>query len=139
MYSSEQLGDLLIAINKELKTKIERELKFYGIGMGQLHILMLFYAHSGETFSQNDIVKLLNIDKGNISRSIMKLQDKEYLEQVPTNSKTYRLSEQGIVLKTEIMSKFNTLHQAMILDIGQNELKQTVLTLSQILKNLEVF
>lgn len=138
MYLPEQLGDLIIAINKELKTRIERDLKSYGIGMGQLQILMLFYAHTGQTFSQNDLVKLLNIDKGNISRSVTKLLDKTYLEQDSKNSRVYRLSDQGKLLKREIMTKFNTLHQSITLGIEQQELKQTVLTLSQILKNLEV-
>lgn len=138
MYLPEQLGDLIIAINKELKTKIEHDLKSYGIGMGQLQILMLFYANTDQTFSQNDLVKLLNIDKGNISRSVTKLLDKAYLEQDSKNSRVYRLSDEGNLLKREIMTKFNTLHQSMTLGIGQQELNQTVLTLSQILKNLEV-
>lgn len=138
VYSNEQLGDLLIAINKEIKTKIERDLKSYGIGMGQLQILMLFYANIDQTFSQNDISKRLNIDKGNISRSIVKLINKGYLEQDSANPRIYRLSDEGTALKTEIMIKFNELHQSMTIGIGEQDLKNTVLTLSQILKNLEV-
>lgn len=138
MHSPEQLGDLLIAINKELKTKVEHDLKSYGLGMGQLNILMFFYAHTGQTFSQNDLVKLLNIDKGNISRSMVKLLNKGYISQNSKNSRLYGLSDQGILLKSEIITKFNSLHQAMTLGIGQLELNQTVATLSQILKNLEV-
>lgn len=138
MYSTKQLGDLLIAINKELKTKVERDLKAYGLGMGQLQILMIFYSHMGQSFSQNDLSKLLNVDKGNISRSIVKLLNKEYLINDSKSSRFYRLSDQGILLKTEIITKFASLHQSMTLGIDQEELNQTVLTLSQILKNLEV-
>lgn len=44
------------------------------------------------TFSQNDVVKILKVDKGNVSRSISKLIEKKYLEQDSNNSRVFRLS-----------------------------------------------
>jgi DNA-binding MarR family transcriptional regulator len=136
-HSPEQLGDLIVAIYKELKAKTEKSLKSYGIGMGQLQILMLLYAHPDSSFSQNELVKLLNIDKGNISRNIKKLIDKRYLEQVPEHSKMYQLSAQGKMIKGEIMTTFMALHQTMTEGLSIDELTQTVLMLSKISLNLE--
>ncbi|MDW7661128.1 MAG: MarR family transcriptional regulator [Bacillota bacterium] len=136
-YSPEQLGDLIIAIYKELKTKTEKDLQAYGIGMGQLHILMLFYAHHGSHFSQNDLVRSLNIDKGNISRNVKKLMDKNYLEQVPNHSKSYQLSAQGKQLKIDIMSTFISLHKSMTEGIEISEQEQTMRILRKIHTNLE--
>lgn len=136
-HSPEQLGDLVVGIYKELKAKTEKSLKSYGIGMGQLQILMLFYAHPNSSYSQNELVKLLNIDKGNISRNIKKLMDKAYLEQVPEHSKMYQLSAQGKIIKSEIMMTFMSLHQAMTEGLSRDELKETVLILSKISINLE--
>ena len=136
-HSPEQFGDLVVAIYKELKTRTEKDLKPYGIGMGQLQILMLFYAYPSDSFSQNDLVKLLKIDKGNISRNARKLIEKGYLEKVTEGSKTYQLSSQGEMIKREIMNTFVSLHKSMTEGIEQHELKQTVLILSKISQNLE--
>ncbi|MCD4712855.1 MAG: MarR family transcriptional regulator [Clostridiales bacterium] len=136
-YTPEQLGDLIIAIYKEMKTKTEKDLQAYGIGMGQLHILMLFYARHDSHFSQNELVRLLDIDKGNISRNVKKLMDKNYLEQVPNHSKFYQLSAQGKQLKIDIMSTFISLHKSMTEGIEISEQEQTMRILRKIHTNLE--
>jgi DNA-binding MarR family transcriptional regulator len=137
MMNNQQLGDLLIEINKNLKIKVERDFKKYGIGMGQLQILMVFYASPERRFSQNDLVKVLNVDKGNISRSVMKLQEKTYLSQSESGSKFYSLTESGMKLKSDIMANFIGLNHAMTIDIDASELIQIIMTLKKISKNLE--
>lgn len=136
-HSPEQFGDLVVAVYKEMKAKTEKDLKSYGLGMGQLQILMLFYEYPNRSFSQNDLVRLLNIDKGNISRNVKKLMDKDYLEQATEHSKMVKLSAQGIMIKKEIMTAFISLHQSMTEGISEHELKKAVLILSKISKNLE--
>jgi len=96
------------------------------------------YADLERSFAQKDFVELLKIDKGNSSRNINKLVDKDYLEHVAKDSKKHQLSTQGKLLKKEIMTTFNSLHQSMTSGISHNELEQSVLTLSKISKNLEV-
>ena len=81
MNSHDKLGDLVIEIYKSLKTKVERDLKEYEIGMGQLQILMVFFSETERSLTQNELVKALGVDKGNISRSILKLSAKGYVEQ----------------------------------------------------------
>lgn len=134
---TEQFGDLVVAIYKDMKTKTEKELKPLGIGMGQLHILMLYYAYPNSSFSQNDFIKLLNIDKGNISRNVKKLLDKGYLVQITEPSKIYKLSIQGEMIKSEILTAFVSLHQSMTEGIDQHELEQVIPILSKISKNMK--
>lgn len=137
MNSTKQLGDLIIRINKVLNLTVERELKPYGIGMGQLQILMLFFAGTKGTFSQTELVKILDVDKGNISRNVMKLLDKAYLEQDPDHIRAYRLSNRGSLLKAEIVTSFVKIHDSMTFGIKVDELNQALITLSKISKNLE--
>lgn len=136
MNSTDKLGDLLIVVYKNLKTKVERDLKDYGIGMGQLQILMVFFRDIEGSHSQNDLVKVLGVDKGNISRSILKLSAKGYIEQVE-QKKVYGLSEKGKLLKSEIMSSFIDMNNVMTSEIASIQIDQTIKTLNKINENLE--
>lgn len=137
MKSKKQFGDLIIGIDKQIKTNIERDLKQYGIGIGLLQILLYLFANGDKPFSQIDLVKFLKIDKGNISRSIAKLIDRDYLEQDPENLKSYKLSKKGILLQDVIISKFTNLNRAMMIGIDEADLNTTMNTLSLVMKNLE--
>lgn len=137
MNRPDQLGDLLVNINKEIKTKIERDLKSYGIGMGQLQILMLFYANPHKTFSQNEVSNMLNVDKGNISRSMIKLQANAFLIRNSENSREYLLTEKGKDSKSDLMSKFKKLNDLMTFGLDSQELNQVIFTLKKIALNLE--
>ena len=136
MNCTDKLGDLVIGVYKNLKTKVERDLKEYEIGMGQLQILMVFFNEIEGSLTQNELVKVLGVDKGNISRSLLKLSAKGYLEQVE-GKKLYRLSEKGKHLKSEIISIFININSSMIHEIESMQIDQTIQTLNKINKNLE--
>jgi DNA-binding MarR family transcriptional regulator len=136
MNCTDKLGDLVIEVYKNLKTKVERDLKEYEIGMGQLQILMVFFNEIEGSLTQNELVKVLGVDKGNISRSLLKLSAKGYLEQVE-GKKLYRLSEKGKHLKAEIISIFININSSMIHEIESMQIDQTIQTLNKINKNLE--
>lgn len=137
MKSTKQLGDLIIGIDKKIKTNIERDLKQYGIGIGLLQILLYLFANNDKQFSQIEIVKFLKTDKGNISRSIGKLIDRDYLDQDPENLKLYKLSKKGVLLQDVIISKFSELNRAMMIGIDETDLNTTINTLNRVMKNLE--
>jgi DNA-binding MarR family transcriptional regulator len=137
MNSRKQFGDLIIGIDKQIKMNIERDLKQYEIGIGLLQILLYLFSNADQSVSQIDLVKFLKIDKGNISRSIAKLIDRDYLEQDPKNPKTYKLSKKGIQLQDVIISKFTNLNQTMMKGINEADLNTTINTLSIVMKNLE--
>ena len=133
----EQLGDLLILIHKNLKTQLERELKEYEIGMGQLQVLMVFYSNKQAMLTQSELAKEIDVDKGNVSRSVEKLLAKEYIVKAPSNGKQYILSEKGVKLKSELISKFIKLDSIMTRGINQEEQKHLINILSNISRNLE--
>ena len=133
----EQLGDLLILIHKNLKTQLERELKEYEIGMGQLQVLMVFYSNKQAMLTQSELAKEIDVDKGNVSRSVEKLLAKEYIVKAPSNGKQYMLSEKGVKLKSELISKFIKLDSIMTRGIDQEEQKHLINILSNISRNLE--
>lgn len=137
MKSTKQLGDLIIGIDKEIKTNIERELKEYGIGIGLLQILLYLFSKGDKPFSQIELVKFLKIDKGNISRSITKLIDRDYIEENPRNSKSYQLSKMGLQLQDVIIFKFSKLNQSMMMGIDETDLNTTINTLNIVMRNLE--
>ncbi len=134
---TEKLGDLVMNIYKNLKTKIERDLKHYDIGMGQMQILMTFFNDIENTLTQNDLVKLVGVDKGNISRSVLKLLEKGYIEQSDINKKGYRLTGKGVNLKSEIVPIFINLNALITKDIDPSDINQTLITLTKISENLE--
>lgn len=134
---TEKLGDLVMNIYKNLKTKIERDLKHYDIGMGQMQILMTFFNDIENTLTQNDLVKLVGVDKGNISRSVLKLLEKGYIEQSDINKKGYRLTTKGVNLKSEIVPIFINLNALITKDIDPSDINQTLITLTKISENLE--
>jgi DNA-binding MarR family transcriptional regulator len=137
MNSKKQFGDLIIGIDKQIKMNIERDLKQYEIGIGLLQILLYLFSNADQSVSQIDLVKFLKIDKGNISRSIAKLIDRDYLEQDPNHPKTYKLSKKGLQLQDVIISKFTNLNQTMMMGINEADLNTTINTLSIVMKNLE--
>lgn len=134
---TEKLGDLVMNIYKNLKTKIERDLKHYDIGMGQMQILMTFFNDIENTLTQNDLVKLVGVDKGNISRSVLKLLEKGYIEQSDINKKGYCLTAKGVNLKSEIVPIFINLNALITKDIDPSDINQTLITLTKISENLE--
>lgn len=136
MYNPDKLGDLIIVVYKNLKTKVERDLKKYEIGMGQLQILLVFFNEIERAFTQNELVKALGVDKGNISRSLLKLTAKGYLEQMD-GKKLYKLSELGKQLKAEIISIFIDIDASMTSGIEPIQIDQTIQTLYKINKNIE--
>lgn len=136
MNNTDKLGDLIIVIYKNLKTKVEKDLKIYEIGMGQLQILMVFFDEIEKSFTQNDLVRVIGVDKGNISRSLLKLSSKGYLELVE-GKKYYRLSDKGKQLKTEIISIFVNINSLMVNETQPMQVDQTIKILYKISKNLE--
>ncbi len=134
---NEKLGDLIMTIYKNLKTKIERDLKVYDIGMGQMQILMFFFGHVDSEITQSDLVKHLGVDKGNVSRSTVKLVEKGYIERSNKNQKSYRLTEEGVNLKSEIIPIFIQINEVITGDVASSEMNQTLMTLTKISKKLE--
>jgi len=134
---NENLGDLIMLIYKDLKTVMERELKKYDIGMGQMQILMFFFRDIESVFTQNELVKHLGVDKGNISRSMAKLLEKGYIEQLEDNKKIFRLSRKGVDLKVEIIPVLIRINNSITENIEYTDMNKTLSTLLKVSEKLE--
>lgn len=130
----ENFGDLIMLIYKDLKTVLERKLKKYDIGMGQMQVLMCFFRDTDVVFTQNELVKYLGVDKGNISRSMTKLIEKGYLIQLKDKKKSFQLTGNGIALKIEIIPILIQIDNLITENI---DMKETLITLSKIAEKLE--
>ncbi|MGB3368011.1 MAG: MarR family transcriptional regulator [Acidaminobacteraceae bacterium] len=136
-YKTEQIADLFFEVTKHLKRITEKSLKEYGIGIGQLQVLLVFYRNPSKVLNQQDLVRELNVDKGNISRNIAKLFDKGFVEHTENNSRNYILSQEGIKIKGMLMNFFIDTHKKMIEGITDDELLTTLSCLLRISSNLE--
>jgi DNA-binding MarR family transcriptional regulator len=126
-----------MVLARHIKTLTENKLKNYGIGTGQLQLLMLFYQSGSEPLSQGDIVDALKIDKANVSRNVQKLVEKKWIETLPENLKKYSLTNQGKSLKSELGGFFRTTHGEMVRDIEEEALVEVMETLHKMISNLE--
>ncbi len=137
IYKIEQIADVLFEITKNLKKMTEKSLKDYGIGIGQLQVLLMFYREPNQLLSQNDLVRALKVDKGNISRNVANLMGKGFIVLSLDKSRHYRLSQDGLKMKDIVMSYFINTHHKMIKGIGEDELMTTLLCLLKMNENLE--
>jgi len=134
---TEQIGDALFTVTRSLKALTEKELKPLGLGTGQLQILMQFYAGEATRFTQNGLVAILQIDKGNVSRNIAKLVEKKYLRMREDGSRNYELTAEGALLKRELVLFLKKIHRTMVEGLSPEELHATMKGLSRISMNLE--
>lgn len=136
-FQSEPIGDLIFSIHKELKRTLERNLKPYEIGIGQLQILLMFYSDMEKSYTQREITLALGVDKGNISRSLQKLMEKNFITFCEDDTRAYRLTKAGMDLKSAISNEFFTIHEKMCDGLDIQALKTTSQTLSSIQERLE--
>lgn len=133
------IGDLIIFLAKQLKTESEKKLKSFDLGIGQLQVLLLFYEIKPQAMTQSSIAKTLQIDKGNVSRLVKKLINKDYLAiAVPGKIKNELiLTETGLNMKQEILSSFRAIYQEMTNGISQEELEMIESVMNKMKTNME--
>lgn len=136
MNAQQNIGDLIIFINKELKAITEKDLRQFDIGMGQLHILMLYYQDLDNKMGQSDMVRLLGIDKGNVSRNVSKLIKKGYLIQDEETSQI-QLTDSGKSIRIEILKVFKEINEKMLKSIPNELIESTYEVLKSMKENME--
>lgn len=131
------IADQIMLLARQIKALTENKLKNYGIGTGQLQLLMLFYQNDSKSLSQGDMVDALKIDKANVSRNVQKLVEKKWIQPLPKNLKRYTLTDQGRTLKKELGDFFVSTHVYMVKGLDDEILDQAKLTLQKMIANLE--
>lgn len=128
------IADQIFALSKLLKQLTEATLKPYGLGTGQLQILLLFY-RSDSGLSQAQIVSTLGVDKANVSRSLTKLLERGYL--MRQGSKLLVLSPSGQALKTTLIPFFQETQGCMTQGIAPRHLTITADTLEAMIASIQ--
>ena len=133
------IGDLIIFLAKQMKTESEKKLKPFDLGIGQLQVLLLFYEIKPQIMTQSSIAKTLQIDKGNVSRLVKKLINKNYLAiAAPGKARNELiLTETGLNMKQEILSTFRAIYQEMTHGLSQEELEMLESVMKKMKTNME--
>jgi DNA-binding MarR family transcriptional regulator len=78
-------------INKNGLVYLANRLKKFNIGSGQLPLLMLLY-HK-DSLNQEELSRLLNMDKGATTKAVIKLLKEKYIERKtdPVDKRMYRI------------------------------------------------
>ena len=93
----ESIGRWISLLHREAGITIGNRLKQFDIGGGQHHILMILYHEDG--LIQDEIARLVCVDKATVGRAVKKLQEKGFLvrEQDVNDKRAHRihLTEKG--------------------------------------------
>ncbi len=141
MKKYEPIGDLIYFISKELKTRLDEELKDRNLGQGQILTLMtLFRLKEKDEIDQDVLSKEMGINKANTSRNLAKLKQNGFIEinQNPTDQRR----KQVVLTPKAYEEMFNLekilkeIHKEMIKDLDEESLTNTLKTLNKMKNNL---
>ena len=135
----ELFGKTLSHISKKMHMYLNKNLEKYGISKGQIHFLLLLYK-KGNGLTQEQISKLLDIDKANTTRALKKLIENGYVEKRrdEKDKRIFRvyLTQKSLQLKPKIKEVLIELEKKLTIGISQKELEQALSTLKKVDKNL---
>lgn len=141
MKKYEPLGDLIYFISKELKSRMDESLKDRNLGQGQLLTLMtLFKLKNYDEITQEDLAKVMGINKANTSRNLAKLKESGFI--VINQSKDDQ-RKKNIELTNKAFEEFlylekimREIHNEMISGLDSDSLDSTLSTLIKMKENL---
>jgi len=97
----ESIGRYLSCLYRHTRMYLDRQLRDYGLGYGSLSFLMTLFRNDG--IHQEELSRILNIDKATTARAIKRLMSLGYVirKQDPKDRRAYRLhlTEKGLSLK----------------------------------------
>lgn len=142
MKKYEPIGDLIYFISKELKSRMDEALKDRNLGQGQLLTLMaLFRLKDYDEINQEELSKMMGINKANTSRNLTKLKQGEFIKinqsEEDQRKKNIELTEKAFEEFLYLEKIMKKLHNEMILGLDKKSLDYTLDALLKIKENLE--
>ncbi|MBU5227201.1 MarR family transcriptional regulator [Clostridium senegalense] len=136
-----EIGDLIYFISKETKTRMDEGVKENKLGQGQmLTIMNLMKLKDNIPISQELLAENMGINKGNISRNLMKLSENGFIDIIQDNDDKRK---KNIILKDTFFNEFieiskvlEDIFKDMIKNIREEELLITLKALKQMKNNL---
>lgn len=141
MKKYEPIGDLIYFISKELKTRLDEELKDRNLGQGQILTLMtLFRLKEKDEIDQDVLSKEMGINKANTSRNLAKLKQNGFIEinqnPIDQRRKQVVLTPKAYEEMFNIEKILKEIHKEMIKDLDEESLTNTLNTLNKMKNNL---
>ncbi|GAA0116018.1 MULTISPECIES: MarR family winged helix-turn-helix transcriptional regulator [Clostridium] len=136
-----EIGDLIYFISKETKTRMDEGVKENKLGQGQmLTIMNLMKLKDNIPISQELLAENMGINKGNISRNLMKLSENGFIDIIQDNDDKRK---KNIILKDTFFNEFieiskvlEDIFKDMIKNIREEDLLITLKALKQMKNNL---
>lgn len=100
----DSMGRWISLLHREARITIGNQLKQYNIGRGQHHVLMILYQQDG--LIQDEIARLVCVDKATIGRAVKKLEARGFLVKLQDakDKRAHRiyLTEKGRSMETTL-------------------------------------
>lgn len=130
----ESIGRYISIIARNMHYFISKKVEKYNIGRGQIPILTVLYHHEG--ISQDELRKILRMDKIMIAKGVRNLVEQGYIRK-ETDEKDKRIrrlyvTNKGLEIKSEIMNLF--IQTTSILSDGLTEEENIIVR--QLLKKM---
>ena len=123
MKPKESIGRWISLIYRQGQIHIGKELQVYNIGSGQFPFLTVLYDEDG--LSQEEISRILNVDKATAGRDIKRLAEEGYVERKrnPEDRRAYKifLTEKGKKVKPVIIRVLSSWTSILSSDFTEEE------------------
>lgn len=89
--SSKTIGEYIALIHRHNQTYMKHKTESLNLGYGQY--IFILYLLKCDGISQNDLAKILSLDKGTIARSLKKLEETGYIQRKtdPNDKRVHRV------------------------------------------------
>ena len=133
----ESFGHWIARLYRSSQTYVATKLAAYGIGRGQHSYMLLLYQQDGIT--QDYISKALYTDKASVTRALVRLERRGYIERrKDTNdgrNKSVYLTDKARNVKSQVLSVVTSLTYALAEGFSDQEKQQTITMLKHMAEN----
>jgi len=133
----ESFGHWIARLYRSSQTYVANQLASFGIGRGQHSYMLLLYQQDGIT--QDYIAKALYTDKASVTRALVRLERRGYIERrkdtIDGRNKSVYLTDKARNVKSQVLSVVTSLTNALAEGFSDREKKQTISMLKHMAEN----
>ncbi|WP_050613695.1 MarR family winged helix-turn-helix transcriptional regulator [Bacillus testis] len=134
----EKMGRYIAQIYCKGSAIISKELQEFGIGSGQYRFLLQLYRQDG--ISQEELSKLLLVDKATVARAMKKLEEENLVYRVrdQKDNRYYKvfITEKALDIKEEVFNKVHAWDETIKQSLTKEEEAQMIYLLQKITNSL---
>jgi len=134
----EYIGKYLSIARRAQAKLLDKKLQEYHISHAQLSLLMTLYSHEG--IYQQELCRILNINKAAVTRELKDLAQKNYISKVRDKDDRRRflvyLTEKALENKNGIIAILDKIEEQMRAGISENKIDEFLHLIKRICTNL---